>query len=351
MRTSALRGAGAAVVALATASPALPQSLPPSPPPPTPSFAAGVSTVRLDVFASRDGRPLTGLTASDFEVLENGVPQRFEVESVGGPVHAILLLDTSGSVAGERLGHLRAAAHAFVNGLGPEDPATLLTFSHDVRVASPPSLDRAALHRALDDARAGGGTALHDALFSALQFADPSRGRGVVLVFSDGDDRLSWLDAPHLREAARRSDASVYAVALAEAPAGQGPNSVAYLPEVTRSQAREGGLRGRVGERPTRSLPANVFRPSSTWTPRGELPSLLRDIASDTGGAIWRAEGGAELQAAFLQALSEIKSRYLLRLDPGAPAPGWHPLVVRLKARKGDVRAPKGYLAAAVSAP
>jgi VWFA-related protein len=307
--------------------------------------------VRLDVFASRDGRPLTGLTGSDFEVLDNGVPQRVEIESAGGPVHAILLLDTSGSVAGDRLRQLRAAAHAFVDGLGLEDQATLLTFAHDVRLASAPSLDRAPLHRALDEASAGGGTALHDALFSALEFADPSRGRGVVLVFSDGDDRLSWLDASHLREAARRSEASVYAVALAAEPPGQGRDSVAYLPDASRGEGRMVAPPSRRGDAPVREvLPANVFRPSSSL-PRGELPSLLRDVASDTGGQIWQAQGGAQLQAAFLQALAEVKSRYLLRFEPSASRPGWHTIEVKLKSRKCDVRARKGYVAAAAPAP
>jgi VWFA-related protein len=307
-----------------------------------PTFSAGVDVVRLDVFASRDGRPLTGLTAADFEVLDNGVPQRFEVESAGGPVHAVLLLDTSGSVAGERLDHLRAAAHAFVDGLGPQDPATLLTFSHDVRVASPTSLDRAAVHRALDEVQAGGGTALHDALFSALQFAEPSHGRGIVLVFSDGDDRLSWLDGARLRDAARRGEASVYAVALAEAPAAQGHDSVAYLPDVSRRPPAGSGP-------PVRTLPANVFRPSSSSAPPGGLPPLLRDIASDTGGEIWRAEGGAQLRTAFLQALSQVKSRYLLSFEPSAPTAGWHTIAVKLKGRKGEVRVRKGYLAGGVS--
>jgi VWFA-related protein len=331
----------ASAAAVASASTQTPS---PAPATPRPTFAAGVDVVRLDVFASRDGRPLTGLTGSDFEVLDNGVPQRVEVESAGGPVHAILLLDTSGSLAGDRLRQLRAAAHAFVDGLGPSDQATLLTFSHDVRLASAPSLDRAPLHRALDEVRAGGGTALHDALFAALQFADPSRGRGVVLVFSDGEDRLSWLDPAHLREAARRSEASVYAVALAEEAPDQGRDSVAYLPDTSRGQPGE--TTGRHRERPVRPLPANVFRPSSSSLPRGELPSLLREVATDTGGQIWRAEGGAQLPAAFLQALSEAKSRYLLRFEPSASAPGWHTIEVKLRSRKGDVRARKGYVAA-----
>jgi VWFA-related protein len=248
-------------------------------------------------------------------------------------------------VAGHRLDHLRAAARAFVDGLGPQDQATLLTFSHAVRLASAPSLDRAPLRRALDEARAGGGTALHDALFAALQFADPSLGRGVVLVFSDGDDRLSWLDARQLRDAVRRSEASIYAVALTSAADAGGSGSVAYLPDTSRGQGRTVAP-GRHGDAPNRELlPSNVFRPASA-SPRTELPPLLRDLAVDTGGRVWQAEGGPQLQAAFLQALAEAKSRYLLRFAPSA-APGWHSLEVRLRARKGEVRARKGYVAAA----
>ena len=303
-----------------------------------PTFAAGVEAVRLDVFVSRDGRPLAGLAAGDFEVLDNGVPQRAELESAGGPVHAILLLDTSGSVAGPRLLHLRAAAHAFLDGLGPDDQASLLTFSHEVRLAGAPSRERAPLHRALDEARAGGGTALHDALFAALQLGDPARGRGVVLVFSDGDDRLSWLDAPRLREAARRAEVSVYAVALTDGPAAApARDAVAYMPD------ESGRRRMRPADRP---LATNAFRPSSASRAPSDVPALLRDVAADTGGQVWRAEDGPQLQTAFLHALAEVKSRYLLRFEPSVSTPGWHTLEVKLKGRKGEVRARKGYVVA-----
>jgi Ca-activated chloride channel family protein len=338
MRT--ITGLSGTIVVLLAALPAGTQT-PPNATPTPPTFAARVEVVRLDVYASRDGHPLSGLSADDFEVLDNGVPQRTFLESAGGPVHAILLLDTSGSVAGERLEHLRAAAHAFVNGLGTEDQATLLTFSHDVRLASAPSRDRAPLHRALDEARAGGGTALHDALFSGLQFADPARGRGVVLVFSDGDDRLSWLDPARLREAARRTEASVYAVTLPGVPAIPGRDTLAYLSETANAPSTTLGRRERPPDRP------QVSRLSGAARPRGELPPLLRDLASDTGGQVWRAEDGAQLRTAFLQALAEVKSRYLLRFEPSVSGPGWHTLEVKLRSLKGDVRARKGYVAAA----
>ncbi|HEV7499585.1 MAG TPA: hypothetical protein VGQ33_06245, partial [Vicinamibacteria bacterium] len=80
-----------------------------------------------------------------------------------------------------------------------------------------------------------------------------------------------------------------------------------------------------------------------------DLPSLLRDVAGDTGGQVWKAEDGPALQGAFLQALAQVKSRYLLRFDPSVARPGWHTLEVKLKPQKGDVRARKGYFAAPLS--
>jgi hypothetical protein len=40
-----------------------------------PTFETGVNFVRLDVYPTRDGKPIDGLRAEDFEVLEDGVPQ------------------------------------------------------------------------------------------------------------------------------------------------------------------------------------------------------------------------------------------------------------------------------------
>lgn len=47
--------------------------------PPQPTFRAGISFVRVDVIVSdSDGRPVTDLTQADFEVLEDGQPQKVE---------------------------------------------------------------------------------------------------------------------------------------------------------------------------------------------------------------------------------------------------------------------------------
>lgn len=101
------------------------------------------------------------------------------------------MLDTSASVAGERLAELQSAALEFVRGLRPDDRAGLLVFDERAKLAVPPGSDKAAVLGAISAARAGGGTALHDAAFFPLALADPAEGRPVIVVFSDGADRLS----------------------------------------------------------------------------------------------------------------------------------------------------------------
>jgi len=50
----------------------------PSPPPQQPRFRGGTNMVRVDVFATKDGTPVQDLTAADFELREDGAPQKID---------------------------------------------------------------------------------------------------------------------------------------------------------------------------------------------------------------------------------------------------------------------------------
>ncbi len=260
--------------------------------PPAPiTFESAAEVVLLDVFVTRNGQPVTGLTAEDFEISEGGarLPGGKAVELVSPeevPLAALLVFDTSGSMAGAKLEHLQRASHAFVSGLGPRDEAALITFSQglDLRAALTP--DRDALQRGLAQVVPQGRTSVYDALFSSLMLARWLPGRPVVLVFSDGEDTSSWLGPESLLRVARESDTLVYAV-------GAGAQSLAELTRIT------GG----------RSL----------------------------------AEDSADLQSTFARVLLELRTRYLLRVVPRTSAPGWHAIRVRVKNRDLEVRARPGY--------
>ncbi len=282
-----------------------------------PRFAVGTRVVYLDVHVSRDGHSVEGLRASDFDVRDDGRPREVAlVERGAAAIQAVLLLDTSGSVSGARLERLRSAARAFLDGLAATDQAALATFCSDVRLVAPLGSSREALKHALDGVAAGGGTALFDAVGAALRLGDARAGRPVLVVFSDGENVLSWLTPDKVLAVARGSEVAVYAV---QSERGARAWNDPTLPEGRRQL--------------------------------GDAPDFLSDLAAETGGRVWRtSEGG--LEQAFLDALAEVKSRYLLRFEVDDDArPGWHRLDVRLRRGKGEVRVRRGYWVRSEAAP
>jgi VWFA-related protein len=310
--------------------------------PPAPTFPSGVDAVYLDVAVRHRGQPVPGLTAADFELTDEGSARSVEVvEGTNAPVHAILALDVSNSVQGHRLESLRAAAQAFLDGLGPQDRATLVTFSHRVRLETRVGVAPAEARAALARAQAGGGTSLFDGVFAAVALADRRHGRPVVLVFSDGGDELSWLSEERLRALVREGAGVVHAVAVTELPANARLSVRVDMDDRGRA-AREAG-----GARSDAERVFDAQATASSQRARGaEIPPVLAALANETGGEVWRADEDEALGRAFASALADVRSRYVLRFEPAGGTPGqWREVRVRVKGGRGDVRARKGYRA------
>jgi VWFA-related protein len=316
----------------------------PAPPPP-PTFAGGVDAVYLDVSVRRNGRPVPGLNAADFELTDEGLPRPVEVvEGANAPVHAILALDVSSSVQGSRLEALRAAAQSFLDGLGPRDRATLLTFSHRVRLETAVGAAPAEARAALGRAQAGGGTALLDAAFAAVALADRRHGRPVVILFSDGGDELSWVREERLHAVVRDGMGVVHAVAVTALPANARQAATVEFADDRGRDARERVARIRGGPTDSRRVFDAQTRASMERAKGALIPAVLTALANETGGDVWRADDDAALGQAFATALAEIRSRYVLRFDPAGGRSGeWRDVKVRVKNGRGDVRARKGY--------
>ena len=288
----------------------------------TPRFRVKVDAVQVDVSVMRGGRPVAGLAAANFELRDAGVVQQVEAVTLEDvPVHLLLVLDTSGSVKGDKLAELQEATVAAIESLGPDDGATLLTFSQSVALYDDASADRAGAASAIAAAVAGGWTSVHDALLHALVLRHADTRRALVLVFSDGMDTASWLHADTVVEDARRSDVIVYSVM--PRPDWQGATLSANQ---------------RFGYRTNRMKGFN------------DNPLLFRDyvlfaVTDETGGELFFTDAGRDLRSVFLGIVKEFKSRYLLTYTPeGVPPDGWHPIEVKLKGARGDVKARRGYL-------
>jgi tight adherence protein B len=111
------------------------------------------------------------------------------------PRAVIIMVDTSGSMAGSGIAAARRAALSYLADLPSDVQAGLLTFSDRPRLVVGPTTNRAPVHEALADVRAGGNTALYDAVRAAASALDaarlgPSAQRRLV-VLSDGVDTSS----------------------------------------------------------------------------------------------------------------------------------------------------------------
>jgi VWFA-related protein len=279
--------------------------------PPPQTFNVGVEGVYVDVFVTDGNRPVVGLTAADFELKDNGARQPLELVAVESlPMTTFLVLDTSGSVAGEKLARLQAAARALLGGLRPGDEAALVTFDQEIRLRVPPTSDRARLDRGVGGLLPGGATALHDALYAGTLLAS-GRGRSLLVLFTDGEDNLSWLGADEVRRVLIESNVLVQAVGI-------------------------------VPKEETRYAPGPRPRPPSE-TPHART---LRQLAEATGGRFWAASAPDRLADAFLAILEAMKTRYVLRFEPDrVRREGRHELEVKLVRRKGKVHCRKAYFA------
>ncbi|MEO5761096.1 MAG: VWA domain-containing protein [Vicinamibacteria bacterium] len=285
-----------------------------------PVFGVEVENVYIDAFVSSHGVPVTGLKATDFKLRDNGTPQVIELAaSDTHPLLAVLAFDVSGSVDRAKLTALRAASHALLESLRPEDKASLFGFGDDVSWAVQPTTDKAQVRQAIEKLVSGGGTTIMDALYAALTLPK-SPGRSLVVLFTDGFDNLSWLDWRQIRSVAERSNAVIHVVSL-QPPTGP-------KPAVSSSD----------------SLRWGIYSAANTSTLEFEPAWALRQIAEATGGRYWEAESLDRLKAAFTEIAEAMGKRYILRYAPeGVTQPGWHKVELRLKGRKAEVRTRAGY--------
>src|SRR5271154_7076746 len=212
------------------------QPAPPSPAaqaPPAQAPNAAPGTVRVSVnlvdvlftVLNRRNKLVPELDKPDFQVFDDNVHQdiRFFSKQTDLPLRIGMLLDTSNSIRDR----LRFEQDASVNFLYSvlrrnKDEAFIMTFDDEPQVLQAFTGDTGKLRDQIVKTKAGGGTAIYDAIYTACknELSHPTRPAGdqpdvvrrVMIIISDGDDNLSNHTRTEAIEMAQRTIVVIYTI-------------------------------------------------------------------------------------------------------------------------------------------
>jgi Ca-activated chloride channel family protein len=189
--------------------------------PSTPVFRAGVDLVALSVVVT-DARQrfVSGLTAGDFAVYEDGVQQDLSFfAATMVPLDLALLLDTSASMQ-DKMPTMREAALGFLSTLRPGDRAAVLEIKDRVDLAYALGEDIEAANQAVRATVARGGTSLYNGLYLAIKEMVKQRKangdvrRQAIAVLSDGEDTASLVTYDDVMSLAKQAGITIYTITL-----------------------------------------------------------------------------------------------------------------------------------------
>lgn len=285
----------------------------------TPTFRSGTALVRVDVQVLEKGHSVTGLTAGDFVIRDEGAVRPIEYfGQETEPVQLLLLLDVSGSM-GRVLREMAAVGRKALSTLKSDDQVAVGVFARRSKILVELTEEKDLAVRALQEAPLerdmGAGTSINDALLAVAEYLRQQAAwagrRALVLLTDNGGMHYQTPD-----ETVLEALAGVDVVVNAIVPAGVKPP-----PEQASSPDRNPDF-----------TPANVFR-----------------LAEETGGEVLRSDNAG---ARFAELVERVRTRYTLGLKAAtAPTGTFRQLDVQLSAEaqrrypKAMVRARAGYFA------
>ena len=305
-----------------------PQTASPQKPNQTPTMKVSIGLVHLvATVADRRHRFVTDLAQNDFRVLEDGRPQKIQFfgRETDLPLRIAVLLDTSNSIR-PRFRFEQDAAIDFLSNVirRGKDLAFLMTFDNEPQIIQDYTERLPELTEAIQRQRAGGGTALRDAIYEAAdKLSNPPLPAGpnpqvrrVIVVISDGDDNLSDHAFSETIEMAERAEVAIYAIST---------SSDWLAPDADVSKKLE-------------------------KTPGDKV---LEQFAGQTGGRVFFPYKLDDLAESFQDIGNELRSQYFIAYAPENPVANGAYRTIRLEVnRKGlIVRTRKGYYASAVLPP
>lgn len=260
-----------------------------------------VDVVQLHVSAlDKAGHFVKGLAKEDFAIKEDGRQQPmsgFEVAE-NLPLTVGLVVDSSGSMEKSMPSVRDAGSMLFKNLIRAKDQGFVIEFREQAKFLQEMTSDSTALQRAARDVRAGGATALYDAIVLGLYQFRTQQGRKALIVITDGADNFSHVEYATLLRYARSAGAPIYFIGL----------GISVLDFASRK--------------------------------------AINEIGSESGGAVFYLKSAAGVGEITAQIEEELRSQYILafRSDSQKP-PGEYRAVAVAIAKSGiTARTVRGYI-------
>ncbi len=221
-------------------------------------------------------RFVTGLEVKHFRLYEDKVEQKIAyISSEDAPISIGLVFDHSGSM-GAKLQKSREAVAQLLKTANPDDEFFLVQFNDRPEIAVAITHDAEEIQNRLTFVESKGRTALLDSVYLAInQMKKAHNPRKALVVISDGGDNSSRYTETEIKNLVREADVQIYAIGIFE-------------PMAARSRTAE-ELNG---------------------------PSLLSEIAEQTGGRHFPVENISELPDVAERIGYELHNQYVLFYSP-----------------------------------
>ncbi|MHB8653604.1 MAG: VWA domain-containing protein [Terriglobia bacterium] len=257
---------------------------------PQPQSKGGEYKIGVDVnlvvlpvsVVDKKGRRVEDLKQDNFQVYEDGAPQKLTVFSHADiPVTMGIVIDDSGSMRPKRAA-VNAAALTFVKTSNPQDQVFVVNFN-DVYYLDTPG-DFASniedLNAALNKIDSRGGTALRDAVYASIDHLKlGNRDKKVLLVITDGEDNASRYSFEELLARAQKSDSAIYTIGLL------GDDQEGHLFKIHSSESRRAA-------------------------------KVLETLAKSTGGEAYFPKSLEEVESTCVEIAHNIRNQYTLAYYP-----------------------------------
>ena len=333
-------------------------------------FRTGVELVNVTATVTdANGRFVSGLRKEDFRVFQDDQQQpitHFNSERV--PVSLGIILDTSGSMDGEKMAAAKAALNRFLlDLLGPDDEVFLYRFDSNPQLVHEWTTNRRLVSEALYRIAPRGGTAMYDAVSEAIPLVQAGKHRKKALVIiSDGNDTNSQTAILELKEQIRETEVLVYAIGIdsqIETESWHSPRrsiggivQTLFQKPIPFPFPRPGTRRpprlppGSPGPRFPPGLPP-IMTPRNPNTSRVRSDervnvAALRDITDDSGGRTEGIRTARDLDPATAGIADELSKQYYIGYaSTGVKDGRWHSIRVEVRDGQYNVRARRGFVA------